>query len=799
VIELVSVEVENFRSFASATFTPLGIGQGMTAINGANGTGKSSLATHAIMWALYGVTPDGVPVKAMRRQGSTGEVKATVTFRHQGQEISVSRMLKGKNDTTVARIMVEGIEQTNVSARTAAAWVARRLGIDAEGFATAFVVKQKDLDALVRARPAERRALVERLAGIHHMSAALTKSREEARAAQGRLDAVGAIPDTEALKRALAAAEKALERARAKQEEAQAASSQLEQEYEHARAESDRISDAEAEVGNLRTKIAVLEEKINGIKAEQQQLRNIVGNAELLPDAQAVAAEAQAEVARLEEAIRSTAPIVEDAKQKQSGVDKLETTLTELKDEARKGEAECRAIEEQLDEMQFSETDISDIESDLTVLAEQVGALSGETRRLEAAINLLSNSDSRESHCPTCRGEIADPKTLVSEMTEELARIAGKREIIDSEKRRKEETLVSLRESATKLARLTNHLESAGRMLGATRDRLAQAEQAFAIAEEQAESAAEAAHGALVAQEEAQRLIVPAQKELEAALNSLRKAEEAVKAEERLNELENALDECRKNHAELATDINDITRGISGSSLSDARNKARTLQLATIEAQKRVSEADIAYAMCERDAKDRLRELRDAESKQMLAGNLAIEVGQAHALVEALDEFRRDRVARLAPELAEVASDLLLTMTDGRYSSVDLDEDFTPIVVEAETGLERPTSWLSGGEESSVALALRIAIGEVVAGQRGGLLVLDEVLTAQDQLRRNATMGAIRSLPRQIITINHVSEATDLVDLVANIVSDGDEGSRVEQLAPSGDAVDLSQVDNVSS
>jgi exonuclease SbcC len=110
-----------------------------------------------------------------------------------------------------------------------------------------------------------------------------------------------------------------------------------------------------------------------------------------------------------------------------------------------------------------------------------------------------------------------------------------------------------------------------------------------------------------------------------------------------------------------------------------------------------------------------------------------------------------------------------------------LDEDFTPILTEAATGLQRPTAWLSGGEESAVSLALRIAIGEVVSGQHAGLLVLDEVLTAQDPARRASVMSAIRALnARQVITINHVSEATDMVDLVTYVVPSPDGGSTLE-------------------
>ena len=59
-------------------------------------------------------------------------------------------------------------------------------------------------------------------------------------------------------------------------------------------------------------------------------------------------------------------------------------------------------------------------------------------------------------------------------------------------------------------------------------------------------------------------------------------------------------------------------------------------------------------------------------------------------------------------------------------------------------------------------------------------MILDEVLTAQDEQRRQATMAAIRELPGlQPIVINHVSEATDMVDLVLDVVPDEINGSTV--------------------
>jgi exonuclease SbcC len=193
-LELVSVNVENFRSFSTGEFVPLGIGQGMTAINGANGMGKSSIV-HAAVWALFGITPDGVPVRALRRQGSEGEVVATVVIRHDGQTIEITRALRGRNDTTIASIKVDGVEQTNVSSKTATIWVQNRLNLDAEAFLTAFVVRQKELDSLVKARPADRRKTIERLAGIERMSAALDLARQDTRSASRLLEALPAAED----------------------------------------------------------------------------------------------------------------------------------------------------------------------------------------------------------------------------------------------------------------------------------------------------------------------------------------------------------------------------------------------------------------------------------------------------------------------------------------------------------------------------------------------------------------------------------------------------------------------------
>ena len=142
-----------------------------------------------------------------------------------------------------------------------------------------------------------------------------------------------------------------------------------------------------------------------------------------------------------------------------------------------------------------------------------------------------------------------------------------------------------------------------------------------------------------------------------------------------------------------------------------------------------------------------------------------------------LDEFRKNKIATIAPELSETATSLISTMTSGHYTEVILDEDFTPSVVDLE-GIIRPVAWLSGGEESVVALALRMAIGDLMTGGEGGLLWLDEVLTAQDANRRSSLLEALRNISnKQIIMINHTQDAMDIVDKTVTVVREDNEGS----------------------
>lgn len=783
-IELVSVEVTNFRSFSHATLAPLGIGQGMTAINGQNGMGKSSLV-HAVGWALYGITPDGVRVGALRRQGSEGDVEVKVIFRHDGQTIEVVRALRGRNDTTIAAITVDGVEQTNVSAKTATNWIATRLGLDSEGFLTAFVVRQKELDSLVRARPADRRKTIERLAGIERMSAALDKGRQDARQAQRLLDALPEAVDPALAEDALASAqhlvnhtEAALATAQKEAARTAEASTAAEAEVSTSRAAIDAVTAAkyardlaDQKIDTLTVEVARLQKAAAGagdlerFRTEATQARNALTSAEAsIASIAALTNRAEADAARATAAAKELATAVQACTDAETSLEEATQALAAIPEDV---EAQAKAAAEKV-----------------STLTDERGAARGEWDRLKKAIETLTEAHAGHSaECPTCAHPLADADALIASLNENLSAIQERGRKITEDLKTAEDAAKALALMVTEKKTTEARLTAAQAALAAAQAAVTRTQNTATAAEAEAaesgQKAAAAGHQATAAESAMPELKAAdsaAQAALRQAEGASEAAQELVGAQARYTEAENALKAAE-------TALQKAQERAGAIDMANLEHNARQAQNEAQVAADKAAEARTAHLLAQRDLETAQDNLDRAKAQGEARKAALAEVERTAAVAASLDEFRRDRLARLTPELSEVASDFVSRMTDGKYTSVLLDEDFTPVLTDA-SGAERPVAWLSGGEESAVALALRVAIGEVLAGQRGGLLILDEVLTAQDQNRRQATMAAIRALPRQVITINHVSEATDMVDLVVEVISDGDGASTLVDFAP---------------
>jgi DNA repair protein SbcC/Rad50 len=131
-------------------------------------------------------------------------------------------------------------------------------------------------------------------------------------------------------------------------------------------------------------------------------------------------------------------------------------------------------------------------------------------------------------------------------------------------------------------------------------------------------------------------------------------------------------------------------------------------------------------------------------------------------LSEVMSDFRTHLISRIRPTLSYYSSDFFKRLTDGKYSELELDENYNLLVYD--NGFPYDIERFSGGEEDLANLCLRLAISEVITERAGGVfnfIILDEIFGSQDIYRRQNIMKALNGLTskfRQIFLITHIDE-----------------------------------------
>ncbi len=187
------------------------------------------------------------------------------------------------------------------------------------------------------------------------------------------------------------------------------------------------------------------------------------------------------------------------------------------------------------------------------------------------------------------------------------------------------------------------------------------------------------------------------------------------------------------------------------------------------------------------------RARREMERMQETHDRLLREKRLHDELDRAYSDLRTDLNLQLRPELSELASGFLNALTDGRYSELELDDQYNVVVLEE--GIPKPV--ISGGEEDLSNLVLRLAISQMIAeraGQAFSLLVLDEIFGSLDELRRRNVVGLLRGLQdrfEQVVLITHIDSVRDELDRVILVEYDEATGASRTSLAEPAELPDL--------
>ena len=184
---LKNLTIKGFKSFADST--PMALEPGVTVVVGPNGSGKSNVVD-AIAWVLGAQSPKSVRSQKMddvifagtAKRPALGRAEVSITIDNSDgtlgldfTEVMVSRILFRTGDS---EYMINGVScrLLDVQELLSDAGVGRQQHV---------IVSQGQIDAVLNARPEDRRAIIEEAAGV-------LKFRKRKEKAERRLDATEA-------------------------------------------------------------------------------------------------------------------------------------------------------------------------------------------------------------------------------------------------------------------------------------------------------------------------------------------------------------------------------------------------------------------------------------------------------------------------------------------------------------------------------------------------------------------------------------------------------------------------------
>lgn len=752
-LKLNRIKLVNIRNHSEFEFTPNA--EGITALHGPNGAGKSSIVD-SIAWTLYGTRPGGVSrnwrnVYIVKNDVNlkTEEAYAELEIEVDGNPILIKReVMNGGAMNCSAWEQENGIWSSEPVAGPAVshfnAWIKKRLRMDEEGFLAAVLVQQKQVDQLISTGPKERGAVIEKLTGITGLSIALEQAKKEYSTLKKSLSDSSFDSDRlENLKIELEQIEKNLDEKKSKQS-----------------AITGTIVEKREDVENLTKKVNTANESLRQFNLCEQKIEQLTIKI----------FQAKKDIARLTKA--------KDAKKKMlsligsfDGLKELESNVKVQRNTFRKLDTDQNRISEKVSELEeqitaykeFIEANLDNAEAK-EILAVKIEHL---TEKIDTAKTngefcknkivelkkVLKTAKSGSGKCPTCLQAINETYT----------------KHIEAEITLNENNIVTHREKYTSLVKDKNDVE---KQLDIS-NKIASAKEFI-----------DAAESKIIELKKNKAKIVAQLLTIESELSSKEKV---------LTEMQHGQN-VRREYEELLQESIDVSELIENynSEISLYKEKIKEINKVSAESVEKIQDkletkreslktSEISLADLKGDInllKEKIINISDkieadektlASYKEVLA---AIEkVGYTVDLVE---EFRANRIATSIPIIESYASDYLNSFTEGKITQLRLDTKFNAYVILAD-GSQREINLLSGGELSAAAIALRLAISNLLNDSvSSNLIVLDEVLVAMDTVRAESILQSIKTANKnqgQIIMIAHSDEINGIADKIVTLGS----------------------------
>ena len=791
----------NFRQHEN---TELELGAGLTGIVGPNGAGKTTIL-EAIAWAMYGMPAARGSRETIRRRGAPPRAKVEVEM-----EFTLGprhyRVLRSLNH---AELYQDGDPAPIAnSLGTVTERVTRLLGMTREEFFNTYFTGQKELAVMAAMTAPERAQFLSRVLGYERLRAAQERLKERRALLRARLDALRAgLID-------LAELDAAEQRARERSAVAGAAEA----------ISAEAFAAAERWLLEVRPRWELAQERRESALALDAELRisrhQIAAAAERMEQLEREVEETMAAAQKLEELTRrlEPLPVLRDEalaldRQAESWAARkgLLAQLSEVRIhlgsvEERMGRVPSPAA------LQIAREQVSDLRASLTGLALDAEAArtawvqdaqDARTKRQGLLDQYQELKDQRqrivkagpEGDCPTCARPLGKEYGTVLQLLERqieevvsngnfykqrIEQLQTEPRELEELDRRRVELERELSSATGELGRLDAQAQEVGR-LREEQDRLLlrtrELETSLALL---LGSYDQGRHQAVVGrireleplalQAERLRVLVDRGIVVTTELETARAERDAAVA--RMLQVEGRL---------VDLGYSDAVYREARDAETTAERARREAELALVRARGESAAAAESIAVIARRRAERVEREREVTAT-------GAELALHQELDRALTDLRTELNAALRPDLSELASGFLRDLTNGRYTDLELDEDYcTTLLDDGE-----PKAVISGGEEDVANLALRLAISQMIAeraGQPLSLLVLDEIFGSLDEERRASVVDLLRGLADrfpQVILITHIDSVREGFDRVIRVGFDLASGVATVRDEPAG-------------
>ncbi len=777
----------HLRNFRQHEDTELEFGMGLTGIVGPNGAGKTTIL-EAIAWAMYGMPAARGSRDTIRRRGAAprDRVEVEMDFTLGPHHYRVVRSLNG------AQLYQDG-ESAPVanSLGSVTDRVTRLLGMSRDEFFNTYFTGQKELAVMAALSAPERAQFLSRVLGYDRLRVAQERLKEKRSALRARLDTLRAglgdpaeLEAGEQQARERRAAATAVETATAE------AWAGVERRLAELRPRAERLQQlrdtalrleaetrvADHEVSSAEARVAQLEKQVTEADAAGARLAEVSLQLGPLPGLreEGTAFEALAEAhARRQGLIAQHTDVRKHLASVEERAGRLPTATAveaaRLKTQELRAALTVLALDAENARTAWVR-DAQDAQTKRQGLLDHYHELREQRHRLEHA--------GPEGDCPTCT------RPLGAEYGNVMGLLDRQMEEVVSNGNFYKQRIEQLQAEPPELEELDR-----GR-----------------VAMEKELSGATAEVGRLEAQfqevkplgQERRRLLARV-KELEVAIGPElapfdearhREVQAAIRALEPLALEAERLRVIGERGAELRAALTATTRERTGAMERATALRAQVAELGYSEvahreaqeaaavAERSRREAEVALARAKGEsgaaaeavqAAERRREEWKVREREM--ADTARDLALHQELDRALSDLRGELNATLRPDLSELASGFLRDLTNGRYTELELNEDYGSTLLDDGD----PKAVISGGEEDIANLALRLAISQMIAeraGQPLSLLVLDEIFGSLDEDRRLAVVDLLRSIADrfpQVILITHIDSVRDGFDRVIRV------------------------------